>query len=504
MGIVPTSDQFPLLVVLNPFSGKGQSSTAWNSIIVPALNKAGKSYKVIETQAQGQAQSYFVDHIKFIIQDQVQSLGIVNESAGSVDGTGSAVSPPISRPISATLQIMVLGGDGTVHEIINGILQGVKGTPFASDEFRPKVEFSIIPTGTGNAISTSLGITSVQDAVDRFLVGKTALLRVMGVSTRASLTSHWKEQVYTVVVNSFGLHCAIVYDSEEFRDLGNERFNKAATKNIENLKQYVGQLDLFGPVQSYDRKLRTLTTPDMGTTQGDHDDITVSLTGPFTYLLITKQASLEPGFTPTPLASTSDEWMDILAVQNAGQQDLLRMFDMMKVAGQHMEQEKVEYFKAKVVELETPTPGRLCIDGEFLEIQGGPEGRMRTLVPSYEINGPFDSYGIYYDNVGGSTLEAAFEVLKHQGRVVICGMISGYNASESYHVKNLVQILLKRLTVRDSTWRSLVKRSTAWLLNNQIIYKEDIMEGLENAPETFVGIFEGKNFGKAVVKIADL
>jgi diacylglycerol kinase family enzyme len=368
MGILPT-DKFPLLIVLNPHSGKKEGREVLQTIVQPALSQAGKPFKVIESTAQGHAQSYFSENIKPIIIDLAQSLGTVDDADGVP-----------TQPKSATLQIMVLGGDGTVHEIVNGILQGVEGSAFVSDEFRPNVEFSIIPTGTGNAISTSLGVTGAQDALERFLTGKPVPLRLMSVSTRASVESHWKPHVYTVVVNSYGLHCATVYDSEEFRHLGNERFRQAAMKNIENLKQYEGKLDLVGPVQAYDRTQRSLATL---TTQGDKDNgDTTSLPGPFTYLLITKQASLEPGFTPTPFASTSDEWMDILAVQNAGQSELLQMFGA-TATGQHVDQEKIEYFKAKAIELEIPeslTKGRLCVDGEFLTINGGPQGRVRFEV----------------------------------------------------------------------------------------------------------------------------
>ncbi|KAG0306359.1 hypothetical protein BGZ98_002524 [Dissophora globulifera] len=371
MGILAT-DKFPLLVVLNPFSGKKQSREVWETIVQPALHRAGKPFKVIESGAQGHAQTYFFDNIKPIITDLVQSISVANEPVSD-----SASGPSVVLPSTATLEVMVVGGDGTVHEIVNGILHGVKGTEFVSEAFRPTVKFSIIPTGTGNAISTSLGVTSVQDALDRYLAGKEIPMRIMTVSTKAS-GNHWEPRLYTVVVNSFGLHCATVYDSEEFRHLGNERFRQAAMKNIENLKQYEGKLVFHGPVQSYNRSSRSLAPSN----NSNGDDLTVStetLSGPFTYLLITKQASLEPGFTPTPLANTADEWMDVLAVQNVGQAEILQMFGATS-NGQHIQQEQVEYFKTKVVELETPTQGRLCVDGEFMTIEPGPDGRVRFEV----------------------------------------------------------------------------------------------------------------------------
>ncbi|KAG0098098.1 hypothetical protein BGZ93_001132 [Podila epicladia] len=396
MGILPSS-QFPLLVVLNPHSGMKQSLDQFNTVIQPALAKVNRNYTLIESTTQGHAQDYFLTNIKTILTDLVQSLTNTITSFAH-DASNNSIPPS-----SATLQVMVVGGDGTVHEIVNGVLRGVEGTPFASEQFRPRIEFAVIPTGTGNAIATSLGIAGVQDAIDRFLVGKAVPLRVMTVSTRSQDTNAvsdsnnnnnnssnsnsnnnkgWVARVYTVVVNSFGLHCATVYDSDAFRHLGNERFRMAAMKNVENLKQYKGQISVYGDVQTYDRTSRDLAT----VSSLDATKPTTVLPGPFTYLLLTKQAFLEPGFRPTPLARTSDEWMDLLVVQNAGQAEIMDMFGG-TATGEHIGLEKVEYLKVKALELETPEKGRLCIDGEFMDIEAGAEGAMNSPTLS-TINTP--------------------------------------------------------------------------------------------------------------------
>ncbi|KAF9933541.1 hypothetical protein FBU30_005183 [Linnemannia zychae] len=371
MGILP-SDTFPVLVVLNPYSGRKLGLEAWENTVRPALNSARIPFRLIESNAQGHVMSYFVDNIKPILIDLAQSLS-----------TASANQETVSYPSSGKLQIIVLGGDGTVHEIVNGILRGVEGTGMVSDAFRPIVEFSIIPTGTGNAISTSLGVTGVEDAVNRFIAGKTVPLRLMSVTFKNA-----QHVLYTLVVVSYGLHCATVYDSEEFRHLGNDRFRQAAIKNVENLKQYEGKLTFIGPVQLYDRTASsfitnssTVTISNEVFTQTDTNVATHTLPGPFTYLVITKQASLEPGFTPTPFAKTSDEWMDVMAMQNVDQAAIMQMFGSTAV-GSHVSQERVDYVKAKIIELETLTQGRLCVDGEFLTIEAGPEGKVRFEVVS--------------------------------------------------------------------------------------------------------------------------
>ncbi|KAF9115720.1 hypothetical protein BGX27_006667 [Mortierella sp. AM989] len=134
-----------------------------------------------------------------------------------------------------------------------------------------------------------------------------------------------------------------------------------------------------------------------------------------------------------------------------------------------------------------------------------------NIVDSLRADAP-EGIDIYYDNVGGEALEAALEVLKPFGRIIACGMVSGYDTKETYHVKNLSQIIGKRLNIQgilvfdyyQEIFKQFTEDVTQWYLNGDIVYKEDITDGLDNAPEAFVGLFSGKTFGKAVLKIADL
>ncbi|KAG0219457.1 hypothetical protein BGX33_002727 [Mortierella sp. NVP41] len=423
MGIIPTSEKFPLLIVLNPNAGKKTGSEQLQKTIQPALDKAKIPFRLVETTSKGFAQSYFRDNIQHILVDLVQSLaangpptqpqqeqGEEEENTGAGGEGGAEVTTTTDTPVmpEVVLRVMVVGGDGTVHEVINGILQGLHSSSspsssFVNDSFRPKIELSIIPIGTGNAIATSQGVTTPQAGLDRFLARtKSIPLRVVQVSQRDQHNNNnnndndndsaqpaWKPVVYTTVVNSFGLHCATVYDAEGCRSLGNVRFKASVLKNIAFLKQYQARVDLFGPVQKYDRPLNQLildTTTTATTATASPLSLpspSVTIPGPYTYLMLTKQPSLEPGFVPTPFANTSDEWLDILAVQNAGRGQILNILGDAIKGGQHVQRhEKVEYYKAKVVEIETPIIGRLCVDGEFLDIAAGPEGRVRFEVVS--------------------------------------------------------------------------------------------------------------------------
>ncbi|KAG9295276.1 hypothetical protein G9A89_004171 [Geosiphon pyriformis] len=118
---------------------------------------------------------------------------------------------------------------------------------------------------------------------------------------------------------------------------------------------------------------------------------------------------------------------------------------------------------------------------------------------------------IYFDNVGGETLDIVLMHLNLYARVIACGMISQYNATEEYGIKNLMQIIAKRIRIEGfivfdyfDLYDEFFNTVRNWLLEGKIVYKEDITEGIENAPDVLISVFTGKNFGKAIVKIADL
>jgi len=116
---------------------------------------------------------------------------------------------------------------------------------------------------------------------------------------------------------------------------------------------------------------------------------------------------------------------------------------------------------------------------------------------------------IYYENVGGKTLEHVLNNANVNARIVVCGMISQYNTTNPEPIHNLIQLIFKRIrmqgfVVMDSIaeyQERFFKDVTAWLNDGSVVYKEDVAVGIEKAPEAFVGMLQGKNFGKQVVKI---
>jgi NADPH-dependent curcumin reductase CurA len=121
-----------------------------------------------------------------------------------------------------------------------------------------------------------------------------------------------------------------------------------------------------------------------------------------------------------------------------------------------------------------------------------------------------DGIDVYFDNVGGETLEAALSALRLRGRIAACGGISGYN-SETLRPgpSNLFHITTKRLTMRGfivSDWldrrSEFEKELSAYFKAGKVKNKETVVKGIEQAAAAFVGLFQGQNVGKMVVELA--
>ena len=148
----------------------------------------------------------------------------------------------------------------------------------------------------------------------------------------------------------------------------------------------------------------------------------------------------------------------------------------------------------------------LNFDGGFNYKKEAPDAALGRLAPQ--------GVDIYYENVGGVQLDAALAASNDFGRIIACGMVSEYNKSESerYGVKNLMLVVAKRLTMRgfivgDSNMgpkyvEERNKNVAKWLHEGTFKAKTSITDGIDHAPEGLVGMLQGKNFGKAVLKIA--
>lgn len=121
---------------------------------------------------------------------------------------------------------------------------------------------------------------------------------------------------------------------------------------------------------------------------------------------------------------------------------------------------------------------------------------------------------VYFENVGGAVWDAVFPLLNPFARVPVCGLISQYNSVGPFDGPDRLpvvmrDILSKSLTVRGFIQRDFIDQRPAfehdmpeWVRAGKVKYREDIVEGLENAPQALIGLLEGRNFGKVVVKVA--
>ncbi len=121
---------------------------------------------------------------------------------------------------------------------------------------------------------------------------------------------------------------------------------------------------------------------------------------------------------------------------------------------------------------------------------------------------------IYFESVGGKVFDAVFPLLNTKARIPVCGLVSQYNATSLPDGPDrlsllMSSILVKRIKVQGfiifddygHRYTEFAKQMDQWLNTGQIKYREQIVEGLENAPNAFIGMLDGQNFGKLVIQI---
>ena len=117
---------------------------------------------------------------------------------------------------------------------------------------------------------------------------------------------------------------------------------------------------------------------------------------------------------------------------------------------------------------------------------------------------------VYWENVGGAVQQAVFPRLNDFARMVMCGMVAEYNDVEPRPGPNLMSAVRKRLKLQgvivSDRWQRFAEYraiATPLLQSGELKYREDIVDGLDRAPEAFIGLLQGRNFGKLVVRLAE-
>ena len=160
-----------------------------------------------------------------------------------------------------------------------------------------------------------------------------------------------------------------------------------------------------------------------------------------------------------------------------------------RVIGSAGSAEKVDYLR------------EIGFDAAF-NYKGGPVAEQLTKAAPEGID-------VYFDNVGGDHLEAALSALTVHGRVTLCGMISQYNDTEpAPGPRNLGLAIGKRLRLHGllvgdyaDVQPEFVAKMAGWLQADEISYRETVVDGLTEAPQAFIDLFNGTNTGKMVVRL---
>jgi NADPH-dependent curcumin reductase len=124
-----------------------------------------------------------------------------------------------------------------------------------------------------------------------------------------------------------------------------------------------------------------------------------------------------------------------------------------------------------------------------------------------------DGVDVYFENVGGNVWQAVLPLLNQFARVPVSGIIAhydgGHSSGDDLLPESMRQVIAKRLTLRGfinydfeaEYFSDFLRDVSGWLKEGRIHYREHIVDGLENAPKAFIGMLNGENLGKALVRL---
>ncbi|MDI1253972.1 zinc-binding dehydrogenase [Thermomonas sp.] len=125
-----------------------------------------------------------------------------------------------------------------------------------------------------------------------------------------------------------------------------------------------------------------------------------------------------------------------------------------------------------------------------------------------------DGIDVYFESVGGKVFDAVLPLLNSNARIPLCGLVSQYNATELPPGPDRMnwlmgQMLSKRILMQGfiifedfgHLYPEFAKEMAGWVESGKITYREEVIDGLENAPAAFIGLLKGENFGKRVIRV---
>ncbi|KAK9454484.1 ATP-NAD kinase-like domain-containing protein [Dipodascopsis uninucleata] len=260
------------------------------------------------------------------------------------------------------LTVIILSGDTSISELVNGL---------STAQDSRKLVLLPIPTGSGNALMTSLGITSPAVAVKSMVNTEPRPLKYMGVEfpqdsieilpptddtpegATAPVFTAKPQPIAALVVASWALHAALVGDSDspEYRKLGNERFQRAAQANLERNVPWNGSIKYHSP--------------------DNLEEVSV-IEGPHSYVLATSVSSLEPGFLISPEGKPLSGRLFLIEIPYLEPNEVFRLVMLAYQNGRHVNEPTVVYKEISdaviAVEEDEDRMRRFCIDGRIIMV----------------------------------------------------------------------------------------------------------------------------------------
>lgn len=121
-----------------------------------------------------------------------------------------------------------------------------------------------------------------------------------------------------------------------------------------------------------------------------------------------------------------------------------------------------------------------------------------------------DGIDIYFENVGGKMLDAVLTRLNPFSRIALCGLISQYNLTEPEGIFNIRSLLVNKVKLQGfiisdhfDLQPQFITEVAGWLKEGKMKYRVDVAEGIDSAPQAFIGMLKGENFGKQVVRVGE-
>lgn len=336
-----TPEQERLKISYPVGAGNINSYNSANSLTPPWL----RNMTIIDSRKAGASRS--ADIYFSLLSPLLHELGIGHVYVAT---DSSETIKEHARSFSTSSTVVLIGGDTSLHEFVNAL-------PYNRNQ--EEMRLIVIPTGTGNALLNSMGVHRPLQAVRQLFHQR----NFSALSTFKVEFPHM-QPIYSLMVASYGLHSAIVADSdsEDLRKLGNERFKIAARENIETPQVYRGKVTLDGKVISETHS----------------------------YILATLVKQLEPGFTISPNSrSPSGETLYLVHIPVISGEELMNIMKAVFHDSGHLKDPRVTYTTVKSsltvdVEGQEERFRRWCIDGTIVV---APPGRVILHPASHECNG---------------------------------------------------------------------------------------------------------------------